>query len=240
MRNVEKSRSKLIQELAHDLRTPVASLKSLIETLNLKGKSLSVETHKEFLELSLKEVNYFERLVEDLLFLAQVTEPKYQMQKESVILASIIEDEAEDVAFRINQNQQKIELNLDLEEIKDEAIFGDIHLLRRLFRNALENSFSFAKSKVRISAQYDKTKSLFDIKIEDDGPGFSQESLLSFGERRVTRKLSQDINGRLSVGLGSVIMKAISDVHRGEIKVRNIISPNKEIAGSSLEVILPA
>lgn len=239
MRNVEKSRSKLIQELAHDLRTPVASLKNLIETLNLKGASLGEETKKEFLELSLKEVNYFERLVEDLLFLAQVSEPKYQLQKELIHLSAVIEDESEDISFRINQNGKKITLQFQLDEIKDLAIMGDLHLIRRLLRNTLENAFSFANSSVKVIGSLNQDKKTIKISVVDDGPGFSSESLSSFGERRVTRKISSEKNGRISVGLGSVIMKAIANVHRGEIKASNILNSLNKPEGSAVEIILP-
>lgn len=239
MRNVEISRSKLIQELAHDLRTPVASLKNLIETLSLKGAALGEETKKEFLELSLKEVNYFERLVEDLLFLAQVSEPKYQIQKESILLASILEDEAEDEAFRVNQNGKKVKLQFQLEDIKEFAMVGDLHLIRRLMQNTLENAFSFAQSSVKVIGKLDESKKNIQISVIDDGPGFSAESLASFGERRVTRKISSDKNGRISVGLGYVIMKSIANIHRGEIKASKIISNANKIAGSAVEIILP-
>lgn len=239
MRSVEKSRSKLIQELAHDLRTPVASLKNLIETLNLKGSALAEDTKKEFLELSLKEVNYFERLVEDLLFLAQVSEPKYQIQKESILLVNILEDEAEDVSFRINQNGKKVELKFQIEEVKDLTIVGDLHLIRRLIRNTLENAFSFAKGSVKVIGHLDQEKKNIRISVIDDGPGFSSESLASFGERRVTRKISADANGRISVGLGSVIMKAIVNAHRGEIKAANLVNEAKEIEGSNVQIVLP-
>lgn len=239
MRGVEKSRSKLIQELAHDLRTPIASLKSLMETLNLKGPSMKEETKKEFLDLSLKEVNYFERLVEDLLFLAQVTEPKYQMQKESILISAVMEDEARDVSFRINQNQKDIKLELDFSEISEQVVVGDMHLIRRLLRNALENAFSFSKRAVKVSGKLYAKENKIKISIMDDGPGFSAESLASFGERRVTRKLATEVGGRISVGLGSVIMKTIANVHRGEIKASNVLNENNQIQGSCLEITLP-
>ena len=65
--------------------------------------------------------------------------------------------------------------------------------------------------------------------------------LKSFGERRVTRTLTQkNLEGRISVGLGSVIMKAIVQVHRGEVEVSNILDDlTKKNIGSSLEIKLP-
>ena len=75
LRDSQQAKSKLLQELAHDLRTPVASLKSFLETLHLKGNLLNESVKEEFLELSLKEVDYFGKLVEDLLFLTQMDTP---------------------------------------------------------------------------------------------------------------------------------------------------------------------
>ena len=59
------------------------------------------------------------------------------------------------------------------------------------------------------------------ILIEDDGPGFTQEALESYGVRRVSRIIEDKGTGRLSVGLGSVIMKTIASAHHGQVSVRN-------------------
>ena len=72
MKTVEASRASLLQELAHDLRTPVASLKNLIETVATKDASMQPALRVELMELALSECEYFERLVEDLLVIAQV------------------------------------------------------------------------------------------------------------------------------------------------------------------------
>ena len=88
VKSAEKSRMRLLQELAHDLRTPVASLKSLIENLDNGDAPIDPRLHGELIGLSLKEVDYFERLVEDLLVLAQVSEPRYQADSRKNIYQS--------------------------------------------------------------------------------------------------------------------------------------------------------
>jgi signal transduction histidine kinase len=241
LHSVEQARTKLLQELAHDLRTPMASLKNLLETLNLKGKQVNPEIQKEFLELSLKEVEYFERLVEDLLFMAQVNEPKYQSQTESLIIIDILDEEAEDCVFRLKEQIDGKTIDLVKQfEVQKISISGDAHLIRRLFRNALENAFSFAHSKVKLSAEMDHNKKYVIIRIEDDGPGFTKENLQSFAERKMSRKLTQGKGKRLSVGLGSVIMKAICSIHRGELHASNDLGPDGKTRGASIEIKLPA
>jgi signal transduction histidine kinase len=84
LKETEQSRMSLLQELAHDLRTPVASLKHLLETFQGEKEALSEALKKEMMGLALREVEYFERLVEDLLVLAQVNEPKYRADRKPV------------------------------------------------------------------------------------------------------------------------------------------------------------
>jgi K+-sensing histidine kinase KdpD len=93
-----------------------------------------------------------------------------------------------------------------------------------MLRNVLENAFSFAKSSVEVRLEISPESGVI-ITIQDDGPGFSNESLKSYGERRVTRLVTGDANGyhgRVTVGLGSVIIKTVAKIHRGEVQVSNI------------------
>jgi hypothetical protein len=230
--SIEQTRMGLLQELAHDLRTPVASLKNLLEMLQLKRQSLSPEIQNEFLALSLKEVEYFERLVEDLLLLAKVSEPKKLVAKEKVNLGQIVTDEAEALASQ-PFGGKTVRL---IKSVSAVEIAADPHLLRRLVRNALHNAFSYARDEVKVSLEVSGRQAW--LTVEDDGKGLSLEALKIFGERRKTRVIEQSESGRLSVGLGSVIMKTIADSYGGSLKIENRVQQN-EVAGARLEIVLP-
>ncbi len=235
IKDSEQSRMALLQELAHDLRTPVASLKNLLETMSFRAGEISSETREELLSLSVREVEYFERLVEDLLLLAQVTEPKYRVERKQVDLDELIEEELELVTTRyISQGQSKTVLkSLPHEGVN---LLGDTHLLRRLVRNALENAFSFAESEVTLKLISTPTQIL--ITIQDDGPGLSDEGLAAFGYKRITRFMSGEQDGRLSVGLGSVIMRAITSAHAGTLSIKNRLDAQGTKRGAEVEIIL--
>lgn len=226
IRHSEIDRMHRLQELAHDLRTPVASLKNLLETLQSHRGNMEAQAQEEILGLSLKEVEYFQRLVEDLLFLAQVRDPKYAVIKTSVPLNELLNDELETVKTRYPEIQVQLMKNCM------PAVRGDGHLLRRLFRNAFENAFSFAKSKVEVQVLHHHSK--IRVIITDDGPGFDAATLNSFGEKHDTRFVSHNPEGRLSVGLGSVIMKEVAKVHCGSISVCNQAG-----LGAQVEIVLP-
>jgi K+-sensing histidine kinase KdpD len=112
----------------------------------------------------------------------------------------------------------EFELNCSFEEA---LVSGDEQLLKRLVRNSLENAFSFARSKVRASIAPAAKAGYVSVCIEDDGPGFDADSLNNFGERRSKRVVAKNENGRLSLGLGSVIMKTVVLLHGGEIEASN-------------------
>jgi signal transduction histidine kinase len=241
LRSAEKSRMALLQELAHDLRTPVASLKNLLETLS--SNEMAPETREELMSLALKEIDYFARLIEDLLVLAQVSEPRYNAKRTPVRLNELLEDEAESVAHLASRNDPRISLRKSIPAVAVD-IPGDELLLRRMIRNVLENAFSFARGEVSVGLATSADGSAR-ISIEDDGPGFSQEALASFGERRVSRTLgsSKDLNGpsqtpRLSVGLGSVIARTVARVHRGDAQASNQ-SVDGKVRGACVTINLP-
>ncbi len=236
MQNTERSRISLLQELAHDLRTPVASLKNLLETMQAQDSTLPIHLRQELLMLSLKEAEYFQRLVEDLLILAQVSDPRYNLNRVHLDLSELVADEAESKAFKGQHDPKeggliKLILNTPDEPVE---ISGDSHLLRRMIRNALDNAFSFARSQVTVTLKVNGSQGV-SLYIEDDGPGLSPEALASFGQRRLTRALGRQEDGRLSVGLGSVIMKALAQLHSGTVQAMN---HSETVGGTGARVVI--
>ncbi|MGE0633302.1 MAG: sensor histidine kinase [Pseudobdellovibrionaceae bacterium] len=235
LQDTDRARTQLLQELAHDLRTPIASLKSLLETLDSKRTKLDEATQSEITTLALKEVDYFARLVEDLLFLAQIKGPTFSKNSSFVNVVDLLLDEADDSIVRSRNQGKVVTIRHELEQ-REFALRCDPYLIRRLLRNALENAFSFAKSEVTLKIESaDKTS--IRIAIQDDGGGFSEEALNAFGTRRATRKFENHQSGRLSVGLGSVVMKTICEAHQGKIEVSNIASQGT-VTGANVEIIL--
>ncbi len=237
LKNVEKARMLLLQDLAHDLRTPVASLKNLLETLHSKSELMDKTTKDEFMSLTIKEANYFENLVEDLLVLAQVSEPMYQAGLKPMMLDELLNEEADGVATKYSALGYKVELKKNIPD--SVRYMGNSMLMRRLFRNALENAFSFTKSEVRVDLAMDHENQLLTIKIEDNGEGFTPEQLQNFGMRRTTRSLGTNRSGRLSVGLGTVIMKAAAEVHRGSVTPSNRLNEQGLVVGGVVKITLP-
>jgi signal transduction histidine kinase len=237
LRGVEKSRMTLLQELAHDLRTPVASLRNLVEIVQKKDAKLDGPLRAELLDLAAKEIDYFGRLVEDLLVLAQIDEPNYKPVSEQVRLEEVVEEAAEAVDGQFALPEHVIKLTKTLPS-SPTHIQGDVHLLRRMFRNALVNAYTHAWSEVSLTLEVTEKDEAV-IRIEDDGPGFTQALLADFGERRMGRTLARDKDGILRAGLGALILKKIALVHQGSVQVTNRPSQDGKPGGACVEITLP-
>jgi signal transduction histidine kinase len=218
LRHTEEARKKMLQELAHDLRTPVASLKNLQEMLMDKGHLMDEADKKHAQSLSVKEVYYFERLVEDLLFLSGVNDPKYSASFKTMNLAQLIEEEIE----LVEDGKIMIVLHGDREIL----VNGDEHLLKRMVKNALSNAKKFADLRIDVTLKNEGEG--IRLSIKDDGKGMPQDTLEEFGERKFSRQFGQE-DKNISIGLGSVIMKKVMDLHTGEMSVQNL-NPGFEIS----------
>jgi signal transduction histidine kinase len=234
LRDQEQSRVKLLQELAHDLRTPIASLQTLTETLKAGEGKLPPKTREEFLSLQLQELSYFEKMVEDLLFLAQVFEPNYRLNSDEIVISSLVEETLARVRVRYPSIKAEVHCSSVWPPLKAS---GNEQLLSRAFRNALENAFSFASSSVKIEIHVED--SFVVAEIIDDGPGLSPQDLDQFGKKRISRSLQRQMgSSRISVGLGSVIMSEVAAIHGGSVRITNRYE-GSNILGALLTFRLP-
>jgi signal transduction histidine kinase len=173
------------------------------------------------------------------LVLAQVSEPRYRLSQTKVNIQSLLGEEVEGLPIKTTADGARTKkISMELPD-DDCEIVGDAHLLRRMVRNILVNAMSFAREKIVVRLEPHPHQ--LEIIFEDDGPGFNDEALHSFGERRISRMLASDpgLSKRLSVGLGSVIVKTVAQLHRGTVQVSNRRGPDGSVAGARVKIELP-
>jgi signal transduction histidine kinase len=238
----DRSRQELLQELGHDLRTPMTSLKAAVDTLSTHGEKMSGEERDRFVQIIRNESEYFLRMIDDLFFIAEVGDPKYRKSAENVNLASLLDSEI--LASKgMGDGERTIDFHLS-SPTSPLIIVGDLVLLKRLFRNALANACRYAGSRVEITLEEireGERPSGARIRIADDGPGITREDATLFGKRR-PRKVSieQDLSdSKISLGLGSVIMAAIVRIHGGRIEIWNREEGRPPGRGTELVIELP-
>lgn len=228
--DTEVSRSNLLQELGHDLRTPLTSLSTAFETIKLHHELLSPEDKEELFTMIGTDIRYFKDLLEKLTIVATIDGPHYKSSTETIDLHSLLETELHSRKTAIGHN---LNWSLVPDQNKTPYILGDSHLITRLFRNAFDNASRYAESNVTVKVQEHKDK--VEILILDDGPGLTEESLKAFGKRRERRQRKEKDPEDFSLGLGSVIMKTIAQVHGGTLEIMNHFSQN-EVQGACVKV----
>ena len=207
LRDTEEARRSMLAELAHDLRTPVASLKTTTEILESHWQSLNDAKRTELTHMIVSETEYFQKLVDDLLFLSGVEDPRYRPAFKTIDLNALVEEIA------ISLGDKRIELVIEQKVL----VNGDEILLRRMINNALTNAQRFAREKITLELNLVEGKRI--LKVVDDGKGLSSEALSNYGKRKFTRHWQKEEGGHLSIGLGSTIIAKIAQLHNFDLQV---------------------
>jgi two-component system, OmpR family, sensor histidine kinase ChvG len=218
-------------DLAHEIRNPLASLKSASELLD---KTTEKNESEKLLKIINHDVERIERLITDY---SQMLKDEASLSREKMskinlieIINSVVEDFKQDL---INQSK-KIEIN-----IKDKVntkngyyIFGIGNRLEQVIANLLDNSISFSQNNQKIEISLEETSTNVLMTIKDEGPGFSETSTQKIFKRFYSNRPASF--GKHS-GLGLNIVKNIVELHKGTIAASNRI----DTKGALVEVLLP-
>ena len=218
-------------DLAHEIRNPLASLKSASELLD---KTTEKNESEKLLKIINHDVERMERLITDY---SQMLKDEASLSREKMskvnlieIINSVVEDFKQDL---INQSK-KIEIN-----IKDKVntkngyyIFGIGNRLEQVIANLLDNSISFSQNNQKIEIILEETSTNVLMTIKDEGPGFSETSTQKIFKRFYSNRPASF--GKHS-GLGLNIVKNIVELHKGTIAASNRI----DTKGALVEVLLP-
>ncbi|MDB2344717.1 HAMP domain-containing histidine kinase [Candidatus Pelagibacter bacterium] len=218
-------------DLAHEIRNPLASLKSASELLD---KTTEKNESEKLLKIINHDVERIERLITDY---SQMLKDEASLSREKmskVNLIEIINSVAEDFKQDLINQSKKIEIS-----IKDKVntkngyyIFGIGNRLEQVIANLLDNSISFSQNNQKIEIILEETSTNVLMTIKDEGPGFSETSTQKIFKRFYSNRPASF--GKHS-GLGLNIVKNIVELHKGTIAASNRI----DTKGALVEVLLP-
>ncbi|MBO6163722.1 MAG: HAMP domain-containing protein [Lachnospiraceae bacterium] len=213
LKQLDESRQEFVSNVAHELKTPITSIRVLADSLISMGEA-PVELYQEFMADISQEIDRESKIIDELLSLSR-------LDNNAVVLK----------VERTNVNEK---MELILKRLKPIAGTRDIELLFESFRpvmadiddgkltlavtNLVENAIKYNKDggwvKVTLNADYQ----YFYIKVADSGVGIPEDAQEHVFERfyRVDKARSRATGG---TGLGLSIAKGIVGLHHGEIKV---------------------
>jgi len=218
-------------DLAHEIRNPLASLKSASELLD---KITEKNESEKLLKIINHDAERIERLITDYsqMLKDEASLSREKMKKVNIIdiINSVVEDFKLDL---VNQNK-KISINVrdKINTKNGYYIFGISNRLEQVIANLLDNSISFSQNNQKIEISLEETSSNILMSIKDEGPGFSETSTQKIFKRFYSNRPTSF--GKHS-GLGLNIVKNIIELHKGTIAASNRINTK----GAQVEVLLP-
>lgn len=219
LKESDQLRRQLIANVSHDLRTPLAAMQSLLETLHDKSPSMDQENRTLYVERALVNCQDLATLVDDLFELSKLdakTEGAELVPLElKPFLLSIVK--------KLLAQAEKKELALVLDVPKDlPRVSADQKMLNRAVSNLIENAIRYSESggEIRLAANQDEGGKVM-VSVSDQGIGISEEELPEVFERffRGSRAAKKERSGS---GLGLAITRRIIELHGEEITVSSV------------------
>jgi len=211
----ERLRNSLLAALSHDLRTPIAAVVGLAESLALTAPALT-GTQAETARAIVEEARRMSQLIDNLLDMARLQSGEVRLRREWQPIEEVVGSALRSARSALMRHTVELALDPGLPLVEFDAT-----LIERVLYNLLENAGKYtpAGSIVKVSAQV--AGDSLEVCVTDNGPGVpkGQEEAVFEKFVRGTRESSTP-----GVGLGLAISRAIVEAHRGTITARN--APN--------------
>ena len=210
----EKMQKRFIADASHELKTPIAVLKGMIEILNREDFH-DEETQKEFLKQMEVEIERLDILVKDLLQLSRLSLSTLILEREKTDVKKLVEKAFS--SLKKKAQDKNIVLTTDLKT--DELLFCDPKKILQVLLNLLSNAIKYSDTGTITVRSYTEDAYYF-IEVIDEGCGLKKEEIDKIFDRfyRVDDARSRKNGGS---GLGLSIVKSIMDAHGGEISVES-------------------
>ncbi|WP_109832536.1 sensor histidine kinase [Reichenbachiella versicolor] len=230
IKSVDLLRRELIANVSHDLRTPLAVLRGYIETLQIKGDSLSKEDQEKYLNIIHTSSEQLSTLVSQLFEYSKLEAKQVEPVKEPFSILDLVYDL--NAKYQVIANEKNITLEVGQHETVP-LVFADISLVERAIQNLMDNAMKFTPENGVIKVVVDSTKDSVVVNIKDSGPGIPEEEQAQIFERY--RQAKGEKATKSGVGLGLAIVKKIMELHDSTIRVMS--KPNE---GSTFYFSLPS
>lgn len=228
LQNLEETRQEFVSNVSHELKTPLASMKVLADSI-LQQEGLPEEMYREFMGDINEEIERMTKIINDLLSLVKLDKSSGKMIVSNISINELLEH----ILKRLRPIAAERNIELVFESFRPVTAEVDEVKLAIVFNNLIENAikYNYDDGWVRVSLNADHK--FFYVKVMDSGVGIPEDVQDNIYERfyRVDKARSRDTGGS---GLGLALTRNAILMHRGAIKLYS-----KEKEGSTFTVRIP-
>lgn len=228
LKEADKRKDEFLAVLAHELRNPLAPLRSGVELL---GHDPGPELVRQAHGVMARQIEHMVHLVDDLLDLSRVNRGAIELRREPIELRAVLETAVETVRPLIEERAHRLRIQHFPEDL---TIHGDSTRLAQIFSNLLNNAAKYTGQGGDIALLVDRVEDTARITITDSGIGIAEEDQGKVFEMfaQVDRRSAKTEGG---LGIGLNIVKRLVLMHGGSISV---VSQGLGL-GSAFTVTLP-
>ena len=198
-----------ISDISHQLKTPLAALNIYNGILE---EAEDIEQVREFVNLSVKELDRIETLVQNLLKITRLDAGSMEFNKTEENVSEIIKDIELHFAYRAETEGKSIVVS----GADNVTFFCDRDWMTEAIENLVKNALDHTKEGNYVSIEWSRLNTLLKIEVKDNGCGIHPEDIHHIFKRFYRSRFSKDSQG---LGLGLSLTKAIVEAHGGTIEV---------------------
>lgn len=213
LRATEKLQTALLNSISHDLRTPLASITGVLDSLRLEEAFLDRENRQELVETAYGEAERLNRLVGNLLDMTRLEAGTLRISQEPCDIQDVVGTALNSVAARLENHPVNVSIPPDLPLVPLDYV-----LVAQVLVNLLDNAIKYSPDHAPIDICARLAKQYVEIEVADRGPGIPEEDLERIFEKFYRVKRFENVVG---TGLGLSICKGIVEVHGGKIWAEN-------------------
>ena len=210
-----EQRRQLTQNIAHELKTPVASILGYTDTI-IDNPEMPVQTKDQFIARTNAQAKRLTALLQDISTLNRMDYAPDMLTMERVNVSELVADIVQETVLAVEARQMEIHNFLP----EDICIRGNWSLVYSIFRNLIDNAVNYAGEGTVVNISAHQQGDYWAFTFSDNGSGVAEEHLPRLFERfyRIDKGRSRMMGG---TGLGLAIVKNAVILHHGQISVRN-------------------
>lgn len=216
----EAFRKEFLQNLSHELKTPIFAIQGYVDTL-IDGALANPDVNRKFLQSTSRNVDRLVNLVGDLDEISKLESGQQQLNKENFVIQDLVKDVYETLSLKADEKEIRCFIKKGCEFPL--TVYADKEKIRQVFINLVDNAIKYGRQNGEIESSFYKVDGQrVLIEVSDNGSGIAEDHLNRIFERfyRTDLARSRKVGGS---GLGLAICKHIIEAHGQAIHVRSKI-----------------